>query len=206
EMTFRATGMATTADGRSLEFNYGFAMSESFHQEFKSFSSEYINYVDPLVVNLNDSPAKLSDQTFYFDLDGDGNKEEINQLSVGHGFLALDRNEDGEINDGGELFGARTNDGFRELQLFDEDGNGWIDEEDSIFQKLRIWAMNDSGEMELYTLKQADVGAIYLGRVDTQFIDYDEAHQVRGAMRQTGIFLHESDGHASSVQHIDFAT
>ncbi|MCR5197050.1 MAG: hypothetical protein K6D38_12060 [Pseudobutyrivibrio sp.] len=204
--SFSATGSAMTADGRQLSFEYGFEMSESFHEEFQSVESRYRNFIDPLVVNLSDSPTKISDQRFYFDLDGDGSLDEINQLQPGSGFLALDRNGDGEINDGKELFGAKTGDGFKELALFDEDHNGWIDENDSIFNKLRIWSMNEEGEMELYTLQHSDVGAIYLGRVNTEFVNHDSEHEARAAIRESGIFLHESDGHAGGVQHVDFAT
>ena len=206
ELSFASKGTAITADGRTLEFDYGFEMSESFHEEYHSVESMFSKFVDPLVINLKDSPTKVSNQTFYFDLDMDGKKDEINKLSAGSGFLALDRNEDGEINDGSELFGAKTGDGFGELAVFDEDGNGWIDENDPIFEKLRVWSMNESGEMELYTLKQSDVGAIYLGRVPTEFIHHDDEQRARAAIRESGIFLHESDGRAGGVQHVDFAT
>lgn len=203
EVSFMAKGTAVTADGRNLQFDYGFTMSESFKEEFKSVESAFLRYIDPLVVNLKDSPSKMSNQMFYFDLDGDGQKEQISQLSKGSGYLALDKNEDGIINDGLELFGPATGDGFKELMGYDSDGNGWIDENDPIFEKLRVWTVNEAGENELYSLKESDVGAIYLGRVRTDFIDYDKAHNARAAIRESGIFLHESDGHAGSVQHVD---
>ena len=206
ELSYTAKGTAVTADGKKLEFNYGFEMAESFHEEYSSETSMFSKFVDPLVINLDDSPTRISDKTFYFDLDGDGNKDEINSLKEGSGFLALDKNEDGTINDGTELFGAKTGDGFGELSVFDEDGNGWIDENDPIFEKLRVWSMNEAGEMELYTLKQSDVGAIYLGRASTEYIHHDDEHRARAALRESGIFLHESDGHAGGVQHVDFAT
>ncbi len=206
QLNYVAKGTAVTADGRRINFDYGFEMSESFHQEFKSVQSSFSNFVDPLVINLNDSPTRISNQTFFFDLDGDGKKDEINRLQAGSGFLALDKNEDGEINDGGELFGAKTGDGFSELAAYDLDNNGWIDENDPIFEKLRVWSMNEKGEMELYTLKQSDVGAIHLGRVKSEFIDHDSEHKARAAIRESGIFLHESDGHAGGVQHVDFST
>lgn len=206
EVSFIAKGTAVTADGRMLQFDYGFEMSDSFHEEYQSINQVFKSYIDPLIINLDDKPTKMSDQLFYFDLDGDGEKEEISQLSKGSGLLALDKNEDGIINDGLELFGPATGDGFKELMEYDKDGNGWIDENDPIFEKLRVWSMNESGEMELYTLKESDVGAIYLGRVATEFMDTDDADKARAIIRESGIYLHESDGHAGSVQHIDFAT
>ncbi len=205
-VSYISKGTAVTADGRRLSFDYGFEMSESFHEEYTRIQSTFSNFIDPLVINVNDSPTAISNQTFYFDLNGDGKEEEINKLAAGHGFLALDRNEDGKINDGTELFGAMTGDGFGELAVFDEDCSGWIDENDPIFEKLRVWSMNEKGEMELYTLKQSDVGAIFLGRASTEFINHDDENIARAAIRESGIFLHESDGHAGGVQHVDFAT
>ena len=64
---------------------------------------------------------ELSDQTFYFDLDADGKEEEISVLN-GSGYLALDKNGDGVINDGSELFGTKNGDGFADLARYDEDG------------------------------------------------------------------------------------
>jgi len=201
-----AKGTAVTADGRKIAFDYGFEMSQSFHEEYESIQSSFSKFIDPLVINLTDSPTKIANQTFYFDLDADGTKDEINMLESTSGFLALDKNEDGEINDGRELFGVSTGDGFSELAVFDEDCNGWIDENDPVFEKLRVWSLNEKGDMELYTLKESDVGAIYLGRIKTEFINHDDEHRARAAIRESGVFLHESDGHAGGVQHVDFAT
>ena len=66
--------------------------------------------------------------------------------------------------------------------------------------------VTEKGEKELYGLKQSDVGAIFLGRIDTQFTHRGEDRQLTAASRETGIFLHEKDGHAGGVQHVDFAT
>ena len=206
EVSFIAKGTAVTADGRMLQFDYGFEMSDSFHEGYQSINQVFKSYIDPLIINLDDKPTRMSNQMFYFDLDGDGEKEEIHHLHEGSGMLALDKNEDGEINNGLELFGPGSGDGFKELMEYDEDGNGWIDENDPVFNKLRVWSMHESGEMELYTLQESDVGAIYLGRVPTEFMDIDDADKARAIIRESGIFLHESDGHAGSVQHVDFAT
>lgn len=203
---FSSTGTAVTADGRQLTFDYSFAMSSSFEEKFDASRIDYLTYIDPLVINLDDNPTSISPQTFFFDLDGDGELDELHQIGKGSGFLALDRNEDGEINDGMELFGARTGDGFKELSFFDEDGNGWIDENDPIFAKLRIMTINEQGEKETYGLKQSDVGAIFLGRLNTGFNHRDDDNTSTARLRKSGMFLHEKDGHAGGVQHVDFAT
>lgn len=203
---YSSQGTAVTADGRKLNFNYSFAMSEAFTEKYESVSAAIRNCVDPLVINLDDCPTSIADQTFFFDLDGDGEEDEIHNLRKGSGFLALDKNDDGFINNGLELFGAKSGDGFRELEEYDSDRNGWIDENDPVFPKLGIMSLNEKGEQELYGLKESDVGAIYLGRLDTEFVHHNDEHTPMAATRKTGMYLHESDGRASGVQHVDFMT
>ncbi len=202
---FSSTGLVKTADGREISFNVNVEMSRSFEQYMESYTSEEIVLQDPLVINLDSAAANVSDQTFYFDIDADGEKEEISQLGKGSGFLALDKNGDGIINDGSELFGATTGNGFKELARYDDDGNGWIDEADEIYSKLKVWTKNEKGEDVLLSLKEADLGAIYLNSVSTEFSVNDaETNQQNAQVRSTGVYLRESGG-AGSIQQIDFA-
>jgi hypothetical protein len=164
-----------------------------------------LKMTDPLVINLDTVVTTLSDQKFEFDLDADGVKDSISMLGSGSGYLALDKNNDGVINDGTELFGTTSGDGFADLAKYDEDGNGWIDENDEIFDKLLIWAKDETGRDELYTLKQAGVGAICLQKAETGFsLNSLKDNQVNGAIRQTGIFLYEN-GMTGTMQQIDLA-
>lgn len=206
--TFSSTGTVKTADGRSIDFSISMEMSRSFMESSECLTekTEYI-LTDPLVIHLEDVPDTIDDQTFFFDLNCDGTKEEISQLASGNGFLALDRNGNGTIDDGSELFGTKSGNGFKDLSAYDEDGNGWIDENDSIYSKLRVWTKSPLGQDKLLTLEQADVGAIYLGAANTQFSHNNlETNETNAMVRQTGIFLHESSGLAGTIQQIDFAT
>ena len=203
---FSTTGIAKTADGREISFNLDLEMSRAFAGTIQSESLDTYNYVmtDPLVINLDDSPAGLSDQKFYFDLDSDGKKEEISSLRQGSAFLAYDKNGDGVINDGSELFGTKSGDGFADLAAYDQDGNGWIDEGDDIYSKLSLWTKDENGNDRLMSLKDADVGAIYLGSAATNFHLNDASNNTNGMIRQTGVFLRESGG-VGTVQHVDLA-
>ncbi len=204
-MDFSTTGTVKTADGREISFHMNVGMSRSFSEYYKREGIEIAAMCDPLVINLDDNVVGLSDQKFFFDLDADGTEEEISTLETGNAFLALDRNQDGRINDGSELFGAKSGDGFGELAVFDEDGNGWIDENDSVFEKLKIWIKDDSGEDKLYTLKEKGLGAIYLGSASTDYtLRSDTTLQVNGAIRRSGVFLYEN-GMAGSIAHVDIA-
>ena len=202
---FSTTGIAKTADGREISFNVELEMSRSFILKNESYVQTMEKMVDPLVINLDSDVASVSDQKFFFDLDADGREEEISYLGEGSGFLALDKNGDGTINNGSELFGAKSGDGFKDLATYDEDGNGWIDEADSIFDKLRIWTKGADGTNQLIAIGKAGVGAIYLGSAETEFsLKNQENGATNAVIQKSGIFLHE-DGGVGTVQHVDFA-
>ena len=203
--TFSTQGKVVTADGREIEFGVEVGMSRSFYQEVyqKSVGLEQ-RMCDPLVINFDGDVANVSDQKFYFDLDCDGKEDEISTLGSGSGFLALDINGDGKINDGSELFGTSSGDGFFDLSKYDTDGNGWIDEADEIFDRLQIWVPSEDGEGTVYKLKDMGVGAICLQNVSTDFSLQGESGALNGAIRRSGIFLMES-GDVGTIQHVDLA-
>ena len=205
DTTFSTVGKVVTADGRTIDFNLELSMSRRFVEE----SSSMINFeqpalTDPLVINLDCAAADVSDQKFYFDLDGDGHDEYISKLSAGSGFLALDRNGNGSIDDGTELFGTKSGDGFYDLSQYDTDGNGWIDEADEIFDKLVIFSFDENGQKVLTGLGKAGVGAIYLGNTETGFSIKDSDNRTDAMIRSSGVFLYENGG-VGTVQQVDIA-
>ena len=201
---FTTTGMVKTADGREISFNLDVSMSRNFVQYTKETVQNVASFIDPLVINLNGNIAEVSDQKFYFDLDADGEEEAISRLCEDSGYLALDRNQDGKINDGSELFGTKSGDGFGDLAVYDEDGNGWIDENDAIWEKLKIWVQDEHGNSKLYSLAEQGVGAICLQNVSTEFGQRGSNGDINAAIRNTGIFLYEN-GTAGTMQHLDLA-
>ena len=210
---FSTVGTVRTKDGREINFNVNVNMSRRCEEYYREeLNVAQFALYDPLVINLDTDVAGLSDQTFYFDLDADGEEEEISMLK-GSGYLALDKNGDGVINDGSELFGTKNGDGFADLARYDEDGNGWIDENDSIWSKLKIWCKDENGNDVLYKLSDKGVGAICLKNVSTDFTMQGDriaqdgttnANATNAVIRKTGIFLYEN-GNAGTVQHVDMA-
>lgn len=201
---FASSGMVKTSDGREIHFSVNMQMQRSFasRQEFHLRAGDALRPIDPLVINLNTPATSLTPWKFEFDLDQDGKPENISFVNEGSGLLALDLNEDGRINDGGELFGPSTGNGFNELAQYDLDGNHWIDENDPIFDRLRIWTRNEAGEEHLLALGVAGVGAIYLGSEATPFTLKDVSNQAHGQVQRTGIFLREN-GLPGIMQQID---
>ena len=213
DTSFSTVGTVRTKDGREINFNVNVNMSRRCEEYYREeLNVAQFALYDPLVINLDTDATELSDQTFYFDLDADGEEEEISMLK-GSGYLALDKNGDGIINDGSELFGTGNGDGFADLAKYDVDGNGWIDENDSIWSKLKIWCKDEKGNDVLYKLSDKGVGAICLQNVSTDFTlqgdrkaqdGTTEANATNGAIRKTGIFLYEN-GNVGTVQHVDMA-
>ena len=205
DVAFSTTGKVVTADGREIDFNLELGMSRQF-EEYSKISREEAAMVlcDPLVINIDAPVADVSDQKIYFDIDADGEQDLISAVGGGSGFLALDKNQDGVINDGSELFGTSSGNGFKDLAEYDKDGNGWIDEADDVFDKLKICCMDEDGKQTLYTLKEKGVGAIYLGSAATNFSLTDSFNNVNAVIRRTGMFLYEN-GEAGTVQHVDLA-
>ncbi len=205
DVSFAANGRVLTEDGKTIDFNVELNMSRRFMQYTRTDAPAVASaLIDPLVINFDAPSVTLSDQSFRFDLDCDGEEEEISRLASGSGFLALDRNGDGVINDGSELFGTSSGNGFSDLARFDSDGNGWIDENDPVFDRLRIWYKDNNGRDVLVNLKELDVGAIALNAAKTDFSIKDIAGDTNGMLRATSVFLRERGG-IGTVSHIDFA-
>lgn len=203
--SFSAQGMAVTEDGREINFGINVSMSRQFMQYMNvSYPSTRDALTDPLVINIGTDSAKVSDQKFKFDIDMDGTLDNISMPTRGSAFIALDKNEDGVINDGSELFGTKSGDGFKDLSEYDSDGNGWIDENDEIFSKLKVWYKDENGKDVLINLKDADVGAIFLGEQDSEFTLSNQMGNTSAVIRSSGIFLRESGG-VGTVQHVDIA-
>lgn len=199
---FQAAGVVRTVDGREINFSVAMNMSREFVQESNLHIEVGSKKIDPLVINFDGKGAALNQTRFEFDLDSDGTSEQIASLRSGSGYLALDRNGDGSINNGSELFGPSSGRGFAELAVYDEDGNNFIDEGDSIYQQLRIWSTNEDGSTQLAALGDKNIGAIFLGHVSSPFQLKDANNQSLGEVVNSGIYLKE-DGGVGVVQEIN---
>ncbi len=198
--TFTARGTVRTADGRELGFEVRLDLRRRFQVENTIHLRAGDAAVDPLALNFDGAGVRLTDAKVAFDLNMDGRPEYISFVQPGSGFLALDRNGDGRVNDGSELFGPRGGDGFTELAAFDEDGNGWIDENDTVFRRLAVW----TAEGELVGLGTVGVGAIFLGAADTPFAVKDGAGRPQGQVARSGVYLAEG-GAPGVLQQVNLA-
>ncbi|MBI1860812.1 MAG: hypothetical protein HYR96_07840 [Deltaproteobacteria bacterium] len=167
----------------------------------------------PLVLDLTGEGFKLTDAPsgVIFDLNATGNPIPTAWiLGSNNAFLVLDRNNNGVIDDGGELFGSATTlsngkraaNGFEALKEFDDNHDGVIDQKDAAYATLRLWfdrnknAVTDRGE--LMTLKRAGVESISLNYVEVHEVD-----QYGNQTRQRSTFKRRSGSKVYSLQIID---
>jgi hypothetical protein len=129
-----------------------------------------VNMLCPIVLDLDGNGIQtvaLADSNATFDLANDGNPVRSGWISPGDGFLAVDTNRNGRIDDRSELFGGDTGEGFAKLATFDSNHDGKVDKKDKRFKELRIWQdangnhFTDAGELK--TLKQAGVKSLNTG-------------------------------------------
>ncbi|CAM3067930.1 calcium binding hemolysin protein [Ectopseudomonas mendocina] len=140
--------------------------------------------VDPLVLDLAGNGFSTSglSRPVRFDLDADGRIDSISAPTGDDALLALDRNGNGRIDDGRELFGDQHGaaNGFAELARFDDNGDGRIDAADAVFDKLRLLRFDAQGRQQLQTLGEAGVSAIDLRARDVSIAlgAYDQVAQL----------------------------
>ncbi|MFD2229451.1 hypothetical protein [Alkalimarinus sediminis] len=202
-LTFSSQGAIKTEDGREIDFSLYLQLNHrAAYETTESFVLDVQQMKDPLVINFGRDSVSLSDQYFEFDLEGDGEEERVASLASGSGYLVLDKNANGIVDNGSELFGTRTGQGFAELAAFDQDGNLWIDENDKVFSQLQLWVSDASGEKQLKTLNEVGVGAIYLGSAEGRFNLHSSTGAVLGEVKSSGIVLMES-GDVRTIQELD---
>lgn len=130
--------------------------------------------LSPLVIDLDNDGVETMSQAanVYFDHDKNGVAERTGWVNKDDGLLVLDRNHDGLINDGGELFGNNTElnngsnaaNGYEALAEMDTNDDGIINAQDAEFENLRVWQdINSDGisqQNELFKLEDIGINSI----------------------------------------------
>jgi Ca2+-binding RTX toxin-like protein len=141
---------------------------------------------DPLTLDLDgdglETTGISATNPILFDHDADGVKTATGWVIADDGFLVWDRNNNGNIDNGRELFGDATlksngqlaKDGFDALADLDSNADGKIDASDANFSQLRVWRdLNQDGitqNGELFTLADVGIAAIQLAKTANSVI------------------------------------
>lgn len=125
------------------------------------FKNRSLGLLSPVVLDLDGNGVHLIDGAksgAWFDMDSDGRADDSGWISRGDGFLVVDRNNNGIIDNGSELsFLAESPNAKSDLQAltaFDSNGDGIISAQDVRFSELKIWVdrnsngSTDTGELQ----------------------------------------------------------
>lgn len=147
---------------------------------------------DPLVIDLGEPGIVLHsiDNGVNFDLDNNSFAERTAWIGTEDGFLALDRNGNGKIDNGGELFGdqvilengEKSSSGFEALAELDENKDGKITDKDSAYEKLVVWIDADhngiSKASELKKLSELNIVSISLNHTEKSIVDEETGTRI----------------------------
>lgn len=115
---------------------------------------------DPLIIDLDGDGIETvaSDRVnVYFDVDDDLFAERTGWVKGDDGFLVLDSNHNGRVDNITEMFGNRHEGGYAELAGYDSNADGKITLADAIWSELRIWQdLDQDGETDAGELKSLD--------------------------------------------------
>ncbi|MDE7316482.1 MAG: hypothetical protein K2N12_01965 [Helicobacter sp.] len=202
---FSSISLQTLSNANSTNVNVSLSTTSVNTSIVRWQGNDSVNLIDPLIIDLGGDGVELSDDTFSFDLDADGESDQISRPKGNSGFLALDKNGDGIINDGTELFGTQNGDGFKDLARYDSNGDGKIDKDDPIYDKLRIWKPGANGDQgELIGLGEVGIGAIYLDAKNNEQLMQSTNGETLGVQRKSAAYQ-RTDGSEGQIYHVDLA-
>ena len=141
-----------------------------------------VDSTSPLAIDLNGDGIQTTglDSSVCFDLNVTGSLQRTGWLDGKDAFLVLDANQNGQIDNGSELFGNRTlladgtpaSDGWQALAQHDDNGDGTIDAQDRIFSALQLWVDSNRNGLaeggELTSVIASAIRSLSLSYVDSQ--------------------------------------
>jgi hypothetical protein len=206
-----AAAQLSTGQSQEGQATQGQASSVSIQMEFKfEFSAQVtvqagqVQQSDPITLDLNGDGFQLTSfaKGAQFDILGNGQTANTAFVTGGDAFLALDRNEDGIINSGKELFGDQNGaaNGYEELRKLDGNGDGVINRQDSAFNRLLLFKDNGNGKTEkgeLSSLKDAGIDEISL-----KYANVDQRAAGGNRIAQTASFRRSDGGYGRTADAI----
>ncbi len=184
--TQNANTQNATVQVMGMSFNIEIQMEFAF-----SYEELGVQQSDPITFDLDGDGVELTGYAngANFDITGSGQKVNTAFVEGGDAFLVFDRNNNGSVDNGKELFGDQNgaSNGFEELRKLDSNKDGVIDSNDKDFAQLKLFKDNGNGiteEGELVSLADEGITSISLG-----YKDVDEAAANGNRITQTASFI-----------------
>lgn len=179
---------------------------------YKNLKHAADNYQTPLAIDLNGNGIQTlpSNLEIAFDFYGNNAPIQTGWIHSDDGLLVWDKNNDGVINNGNELFGdnsllldnSKAEDGFSALSILDSNTNGLIDTYDAPWSELKIWQDKNSDGIsqknELFTLNDMGINSIEL---NTSQINY---YDKNGNFHKLGSSVNWSNGNKTQITDVLF--
>lgn len=194
ELSASFSGEAQLKDGSNISWSFDFSIKEEYFS-FQSYQQAPLK--DPLILSLAGTAVSLQNTGTAFDFSDKGNNAVLPGLGSGQYYLVNDQNNNGKADNGTELFGPASGQGFTELATLDDNQNGFIDPTDKQWQQLRLW----DGKSAVKSLADMGIAALSTQSVATAFGLYDGDHLL-GRIARSGIFLNEQ-GIPGLIQQVD---
>ncbi|EIL0014367.1 hypothetical protein LK554_004583 [Salmonella enterica] len=170
--------------------------------------SDAENTSSPIIIDLDrDGVETISVEAgVFFDHDGNKFAESTGWVSPDDGLLVFDRDGNGQIDNGSELFGNNTlqadgtnaSNGYNALKEYDDNNDGVLDENDAIWNQLQVWQDKNSNgrvdEGELLTMKQAGIASI-----NTMYKNSSTTDSQGNLHKQTGSIPYTDDSKGQSA-------
>ena len=173
-----------------------------------------ISQASPIILDLNGDGigTTTTENGAHFDHEGDRFAEKSAWVDSNDALLVWDRDGNGQIDDGGELFGnnytlqdgTKAANGFEALKEFDSNGDGVVDAIDERWSELQLWQdRNGNGVVddgELLTMEEAGVAGLHTGHQDQEYTDENGNQH-----SQSGSFI-KDDGTTGQMNDVWFQT
>lgn len=197
--TISSTTIEVSRSGGESNFSLSFSQQTSFSLSVSTATPEP-QRADPLILNLDDTDFSFDPKhRVSFDLNADGSADSFQNIGNGNAFLAFDRNANGVIDNGTELFGDAGGavDGFADLAQFDDNRDNQIDANDRIFENLLLLNFDSEGAQQTTSLASQNIESLSLNyesrqkdySADNLLVSEAEFERTDGSAGRIGDFL-----------------
>ncbi|KJZ37687.1 calcium-binding protein, partial [Pseudomonas fluorescens] len=174
------------------------SMTDSLVAELRNAYNVAMHMASPLVLDLDGDGVETLSSTngIHFDHDGNGFAETTGWVGKDDGLLVWDRNGNGQIDDGSELFGSYSKltsgqnaaNGFVALADLDSNHDGKVDSTDVDFGKLRVWKDGDS-DAEVDSGELLSLGEVNVDSLSVSYVGQDKMDAQGNKVLQVGTFI-----------------
>jgi len=185
-------------NGKNVLLDYSFHLASNKIQ-YNSYETDVAALKDPLLVQFGQQGLGDISGQVDFDINQDNKTDKLPTFSGDIGYLVYDKNSNNRADNGSELFGPTTGNGFSELAQLDDNNNGFLDKEDSAYQQLYLWQPEKNTWL---SLAEAEIEAISTVAIATPYTFYNENDEVQAQLRYSSFAISES-GRGFGVHHVD---